>query len=244
MAFHDNSRQAREIRDGFTLVELLTCVAIIGLLASLLLPGLARAKKAALRSTCLSQLRQQGIAWQIYTDENQSRYPDRRDLKTSLPGGYKPWDLWPKSDPRSGWAVLVLGQADGMRNIWRCPSASQGVFAKAVQVHQSVNIQSNAPASNYWMWRFDRPDDPVALDNFWGKTPDDAVNSLRQADNPMLGTINGLADVELAVDVYFPNTVPGLPEELIGRGAHRGGRNRLMLDLHAAFYKDSRTARD
>src|ERR1017187_8509536 len=93
---------------AFTLIELLVGVAISAILAAMLLPALSRAKQKAYRAACLSNLKQVGIAFSMYRDEFQGRFPDRRDLKTSLPGGYKPWATWPASDPRAGWGLLVL----------------------------------------------------------------------------------------------------------------------------------------
>jgi prepilin-type processing-associated H-X9-DG protein len=91
------------------------------------------------------------------------------------------------------------------------------------------------------MWRFDRPDDPVPLDNFWGRTDAECVTSLRAANNPQAGQSSGPADVELTVDVYFPNTIPSVQPELKGRTAHPKGRNRLMLDGHVKHTRDART---
>jgi prepilin-type processing-associated H-X9-DG protein len=96
----------------------------------------------------------------------------------------------------------------------------------------------------YWMWRFDRWEDPVPLDNFWGRSPERCVASLREAASPYIGIPSGPSDVELIVDVYFPNTIPSVAEALQGRTAHRGGRNRSMLDGHVAFLKDDRTPID
>lgn len=100
---------------------------------------------------------------------------------------------------------------------------------------------NNASIVRYWMWRFDRPDDPVPLDNFWGRTETDCVTSLREANNPQAGQPAGASDVELTVDVYFPNTIPSVPTELKGRTAHPNGRNRLMLDGHVEYLRDART---
>ena len=60
---------------GFTLVELLVVIAILAVLASLLLPVLARAKEHALMAKCLGNVRQIGLAVQMYKLDNDDRYP-------------------------------------------------------------------------------------------------------------------------------------------------------------------------
>ena len=55
---------------SFTLIELLVVVAIIGILASLLLPVLGEAREDARRAVCVSNMKQLGVAIFLYTDDN------------------------------------------------------------------------------------------------------------------------------------------------------------------------------
>src|SRR6187551_1443431 len=60
---------------AFTLIELLVVIAIIAILASLILPALARAKKKAYQINCTSNLKQFAYAIHMYTEDNRERYP-------------------------------------------------------------------------------------------------------------------------------------------------------------------------
>ncbi|MBX7133872.1 MAG: DUF1559 domain-containing protein [Fimbriimonadaceae bacterium] len=229
------------MRKAFTLIELLVVIAIIAILAAILFPVFAQAKEAAKRATCLSNLRQIGAAFLMYEGDHDDRLPDRRDLKSALPGGYRPWTTWPPSDPRGGWASAVLGPYMKSDELWTCPSGKT-MFERTVQVRQDLSVIANGKFATYWLWRFDRTDEPIPLDNFWGKTPDQAVSDLQASGNPQVGVVEGVADAELAVDPYFPRTIPTTPPEVRGKAVHAGGRNRLFLDCHARWLRDPRTS--
>lgn len=117
---------------GFTLVELLVVVAIAGLLASLLLPSLASAKRAGRKAVCISNQRQIGIALALYAHDHGGRLPyGPKAPPFTSPANFYPSTGSPTSllSLRDGQPVglgLTLGwQLERARKVFFCPGSDQ-----------------------------------------------------------------------------------------------------------------------
>lgn len=137
---------------GYTLVELLVTVAVLALLASLLLPALLRAKETARQAACFNNLRQLGLAAQLYWDDHQGRTFRYRTRATADGDTY--WFGWlqrgsegaRRFDPTQGALYPYLGG----KGVDLCPSldyqmAEFKLKATGAAYGYGYNIHLSAP---------------------------------------------------------------------------------------------------
>lgn len=147
---------------AFTLIELLTVIAIIGVLAAIIIGSVSKVRDAARRSTCVSNLRQIGAAFPLYAADNKGFYPAVRQATYPYPGGsgYTAANPPPGVNPSGdNWQVEIsryvfrdlkyiwdVKNTTGQSNIAHCPT-----YDLFFNTATTISSQSNISTAGYGM---------------------------------------------------------------------------------------------
>lgn len=151
-------------RQGFTLIELLVVIAIIAILAAILFPVFARAREKARQSSCLSNLKQIGLAVHMYAQDYDERFP----LSAFDPTGAGWW--W--NSPSTRMWFMVIQPYIKNTQLLLCPSQTDnyqgGAWNDEWLCGYGLNCGFMSGAS---LGQIPRPAERIYAGDKWGRDP-------------------------------------------------------------------------
>lgn len=221
---------------GFTLIELLVVIAIIAILAGMLLPALSKAKSKAQSIHCISNLKQWGLFWQLYADENNNKLP----LGTTVG--------WARGE----WINALQKHWQEKAQLLLCPVATQRRRArsgKSFEVYGGINAAyimgdgSNAhdEVCSYGMnnWGYDAPTDIQGRKKEWHWRSFDVpepsriplfLDSMWRGGGPWYGSQTTFAPSPVPGDYSNPGGFAGYEMQHFAFPRHGRGVNILFMD--------------
>jgi prepilin-type N-terminal cleavage/methylation domain-containing protein len=137
---HSSTINAR----GFTLIELLVVIAVLALLLAILLPAVRRVRRQAKAVACRSHLRQWGLAWSMYTEQNDSKFPYGATQNPTAP-----------TNTAIDWRAVLEDFYSTDRKILFCPMTTK-TLEEGAQVKYAITVDTiwgkkSSYAANEWI---------------------------------------------------------------------------------------------
>jgi prepilin-type N-terminal cleavage/methylation domain-containing protein/prepilin-type processing-associated H-X9-DG protein len=220
---------------AFTLIELLVVIAIIAVLAGLLLPALAKAKAKAKQIQCLSEMKQWGVAFNMYVEDNEGKIP-HEGWGTS---GEVVLETWSQvSAAKSAWYNALA------HSLNKPPASDYGMPSKREEFYDAASLfrcpsvalprQARDPAYQFAL--FSRAMNSQLIT--WPNVPTILFSSINDHERTVLFLDNRLAgepkmagqeERYLGQPAAYANRFPGQ--------RHSGGANLVFADLHGQWFR-------
>jgi len=166
----------RRTPEAFTLIELLTVIAIIAVLAALLMSALPRAKESGHIAACVNNLRQIGIGLQVYVQDNGNRLPVMYDADVDDSGKWVLTNTLPN---------LVLSNYLVNTQIWRCLSDNKNYFSDTGSSYGWDNFINGQELEHLKIFAIDYSPDKIPT--FFDKEPFHKPSDPRKGINYLYG---------------------------------------------------------